>query len=314
MEEASIITITDLESGTSFRKLAPKRGNVAYARKMNERRRELDDLLRRLEFDYDVEVPGEHTRHKMCCQFLITFTYDQKVWPIAYAWRNVTKDLAKMRVQLKREIENYYGEKVHIRSITSKEGNEAGWPAPHMIVVFDRPLLCGRYKGKWKHPRYIPKNQKWKNQVFGFTDSKKVFHPGKIWSRGFCDIRAVTGNKVGNRSTASYAFKYLAKACKVEKGSEGGIAFKTMAWHKKYNLRAIHISSQFKEMLNPIRLDSSLHQSQQIVPRYWIFDSVEYCNLSDFWSIMSGCGPPKHGNSYLPLGIQRFHEETPIEC
>lgn len=244
-------------------------------------------------------------RYRNCCMFLLTFTYS-RAWPIGYAWRNVTKDLSMMRIQLKRELEARFGVKVSIRSITSKEGSESGYPAPHMLIIFDHPILCTRYKGRG-HSRYIIQDNEWKKKVFGWMDQKnKVYHQGKIWHRGYVDVRGIVGNKIGKKTAVGYSYKYMTKACKCE---ESSTAFKTCAWHYRYNLRAIQVSAQFKQMLNPARLDRTLHESQQILSHYWVFDHVDYCLLDDFFKIMSGCGPPLHGNSYMPVLYWTIHEK-----
>jgi len=56
-----------------------------------------------------------------------------------------------------------------------------------------------------------------------------------------------------------------------------------MAWQKHFNLRGVHISRSFKDILNPVRLDTIMHESQQPI---WSFDHAEHISLKDFDAFM----------------------------
>jgi hypothetical protein len=287
LETASIVQIKDLATGDIQRRLSPKRGNLAYARKKRGQLNEYDQLMKGLVFD----APVKNSRtHRDCMMFLVTCTYNRS-YSIEEAWKRVTNDQKKARISLKRRLEEAlngmtkreYGKRkrrgmiskewqtISIRSMTVKEGQKDGYPAPHTILILDRPIRCIRYTSKRGEVKRIVQNQKLWRAI------------KSSWPYGHSDINGIVKNKVGKRSAAGYVMKYLTKAVK---SGEHDLAFKTMAWQKHYNLRPMHVSSQFKEMLNPVRLDTILSESQQVSGHMWVFDRVEYVKLSDFDNIM----------------------------
>lgn len=288
LETASIVYTKDLATGDVQKRLSPKRGNLAYSRKKRSQLNEYEQLMKGLEFDRSV---SNSRVHKDCHMLLVTFTYERST-PIENAWGCLTDDLKKARIYIKRRLEEdlngmtkrEYGKRkrrgksleelqtISIRSMTAKEGQKDGYPAPHMILILDHPIRCIRHTSKKEGVKWIVQNQVlWK----AIKDS---------WPHGHSDIRGIVKNKVGKRSAVGYVMKYLTKAVK---SGERDLAFKTMAWQKHYNLRPMHVSSQFKEMLNPARLDTILSESQQVSGHMWVFDRVEYVKLSEFDRIMT---------------------------
>lgn len=260
---ASINTFVNLANGEKRRSLAPKRGNPAYARKQRKKIKSIISDMSGLK--WEVPRPGRGT-HLGCMMFLVTFTYDHNKVTAPEAWKNMSKDIASTKIQIKRALKAD-----HIRTFLVKEGTHSDYPAPHMLVIVDRPVECVRYSGK-HGPKFI---------IASRQQNEKV---KRTWKNGFLDIQAVKNAKVGKASAVAYLGKYLVKAVDVQ--DKNSVAFRTMAWLKHYNLRTMHISSGFKEILNPLRLDTILHESQQIVGRKWVFDSVEYCELNDFCKII----------------------------
>jgi hypothetical protein len=263
LSTASINTFVDLAGGDKVRSLAPKRGNQAYARRQRKKIKSIIDDMSRLQ--WEITRPGRGT-HLGCMMFLATFTYDQKKISAFDAWKNISKDVASTKVQIKRALNAD-----HIRTFLVKEGTLGDYPAPHMLIIVDRPVECVRYRGK-KGIKYIIASRRQFEQV------------KRTWKNGFLDIQAVKGAKIGRRSAIAYLGKYLVKA--VDVTDKESVGFRTMAWLKHYNLRTMHISSAFKEMLNPARLDTILHESQQKNSHLWVFDSVEYCDLKSFCDII----------------------------
>lgn len=260
---ASINTFTDLATGDKVRSLAPKRGNPAYARKQRKKIKSIIDDMARLQWEN--KRPGRGV-HMGCMMFLTTLTYDHNKVSAEDAWKNCSKDVASSKVMIKRALGAD-----HIRTFMVKEGTSSDYPAPHMLVIVDKPVECVRYSGK-KGKKYIIASRQQHTKV------------QRAWKNGYLDIQAVVNAKVGRRSAIAYLGKYLVKA--VDVTDHNSVAFKTMAWLKHYNLRTMHISRDFKNILNPVRLDTILHESQQIVGRMWVFDSVEYCDLNNFCAII----------------------------
>jgi len=260
VNNASVNYFRNEIDGEMIRALAPKRGNRAYARLQKKK---IDDVISGLDkLNFEVSLPGRNGVHLGMMMFLVTLTYDHKRITAYDAWGGMSKDIASAKVQIKRALGAS-----HINVMTVKEGTQGDYPAPHLLVIVDRPVHCIRYKGK-RGIKYILQSR---------TQLDVVKH---AWKHGFLDIQGVKDQKVGKRSAVAYLGKYLVKAVDLEKDD---VAFHTMAWQKHFNLRSMHISRQFKDLLNPVRLDTNMHESQQ---GSWVFDHVQYIDLSDFDSIM----------------------------
>lgn len=262
LETASIVHMKDLATGDIQRRLAPKRGNRAYARKQEKKMRDLESGFKGLVFDRP--LPGRN--HKACHMFLSTLTYDQKNISKEDAWKNISHDIKSMKVMLSRAL---HAE--HIDVLTVKEGTESGYPAPHLLVIVDRPVICVRHKNRRGEITYR------------LADHVQLGKVKQTWKNGFLDIKAVVNNKVGAYSAVHYTMKYLVKSVDAKKKD---LAFKQMAWQKKFNLRAMHIGQSFKNLVNPVRLETILNESQQVKGHMWVFDHIEYIKLSDFDKIM----------------------------
>lgn len=280
LNDASIVYIRNVETGEKVRHLAPKRGNKAYAAKYRKRMNELSAALSSCQLDEPFGATGKYRRTKA---LLVTFTYWDKSMDIQGAWSNVSYDLAKWKIQAKRKL----GAE-SIATLAIKEGNEAGYPAPHMLILLDRPVIVERHVGK--------KNKQitWRVNSFPVLDALK-----DAWKRGFIDVQGICDQKVSDGSKkvsiVRYVFKYLTKAVDVEPSEEPdnsirdkyrNIGIKTFAWQKLLMLRPLHISKSFKDF---VRLDTAMHESQHGV---WIFDHSDPCRLLDVGLILASSMPP----------------------
>lgn len=260
VSNASINHFVNLSNGDTFRRLAPKRGNRAFARLQKKK---IDDVIAGLDkLNFEVSLPGRNGVHLGMMMFLVTLTYDHKKITAYDAWGGMSKDIASAKVQIKRALGAS-----HINVMTVKEGTQGDYPAPHLLVIVDKPVHCIRYKGK-RGIKYILQSRAQLDVV------------KRAWKHGFLDIQGVKDQKVGKRSAVAYLGKYLVKAVDLEKDD---VAFHTMAWQKHFNLRSMHISRDFKNLLNPVRLDTNMHESQQ---GSWVFDHVQPIDLREFDSIM----------------------------
>lgn len=269
---AEVVTIKDLATGQRYARLSPKRGNKAYASKMRKKFKDLEAGMKGLSFDGASRA--SRPIYRDCQKFLITFTYDPSRNDKFDAWAGMSKDIAKAKVTMKRQLGVN-----SIRSLLVKEGTQSGYPAPHMLLVIDRPVRCYRHIGKYRR-------ESWRLQNQGLLRALKG-----CWKNGFVDIQAVVHNKVdGNKADLEYLFKYMSKS--VEVGGSVGLVEKQNAFQKLYNLRTVQVSKQFQQLLNrDARLDPLLNESQQVEAHKWVLESVEYCSLSDFHTvIMSKAG------------------------
>ena len=276
--DASVVSLRDLATGETVRKLSPKRGNPAYAYRQRKRTEQLAEGLRGLSFSEPLQLG--RNGYVRSCAFLLTLTYDQKLLSCQEAWHHISDDLAKFKIQLKRAVRCG-----HLQSITVKEGTSSGYPAPHLFVVLDAPLLCFRHSGR-------------KGIAYRLHSQALLERVRACWKRGYIDVQAVSDGQVASDSRrlplTDYLFKYLTKSLRaLKEGEPYGTAFKTFAWQKLFRQHFFHLSSGFKCLMNNVRLDTLLSKSQQVIPAYWYFIGVERCKLSEYLQIIGSLPPPK---------------------
>jgi len=296
-DKATVNVLHDLATGDRFAFLSPKRGNLAYARKQNRKLNSLMVSMARLKWDFEVPSAREKAMRKTH-RVLITFTYDQNRYTCQEAWSRVTKDIKKFKVQMTRIMgmdEQHIGKNGRIyhkrrpsgeASVTVKEGTLNGYPAPHMIVLLDHPVLVFRHQNRKGEATWRVQS----NRILLGVKSK--------WQQGFIDIQGVVNDVVSDGECTSealpYLFKYLAKAYKmapsidIENLSDSTkLALVTHAWNKLFRLRSLHISKQFKERTNPQRLDYNDIESQQRCSHYWTFEEAVPTKLTEFCDVVS---------------------------
>lgn len=281
LNNASITYIKDLATGDVIRRLAPKLGNMAYARKKRSIVHDLDRAFEGLTFDQDV---FGNDVHKDCHLFLLTLTYDHK-GTIEEAWANLTNEVKKAKILIQRELErdinpgrtrtvkgrsNPSWERVHLRTFMVKEGQKSGWPAPHMLLILDRPIRCVKYHAR-KDTRYIIQNSSLWRAV------------KNCWKNGNSDIHAIVSDSNIRASPCRYVAKYLTKAVDA---TQDPLGFRMLAWAHKYRQRPMHLSRQFKNVFNPARLETYCYESQPMKGHKWVFDGSEAVDLREFHKVM----------------------------
>jgi len=276
--DASVVTLRDLATGETVRKLSPKRGNPAYARLQRKRTVQLAEGLRGLSFSEPLQLGRDN--YIRSCALFITLTYDHEAISCQEAWHRLSYDVAKFKVQFKR-----VSGSAHIQSIRVNEGSESGYPSPHVFVILDAPLTCFKHSGH-------------KGTTYRLHSYAMLQRIKSAWRRGWADVQAVHNGRVsdGNRSLPlpNYLFKYLTKSLRaLKEGEPYGTAFKTFAWQKLFRLHFFHLSSGFKCLMNSVRLDTLLSKSQQVIPAYWYFIGAERCKLSEYLQIIGSLPPPK---------------------
>lgn len=280
VEDASITYIRNMQTGEKVRKLAPKRGNKAYAANYKKRMNALTEAIANCQLDEPFGSTGKYFKTKA---ILVTFTYKQADISLQAAWANVSSDLAKWKIQAKR--------KLGIKSIATlaiKEGTQSGYPAPHMLILLSSPVIVHRHESAKGH------GITWRLHSLPILDSLK-----NSWHRGFIDVQGIINKKVSNGnskvSIVRYLFKYLTKAIDTEPSEEPNnsirekyrnIGIKTFAWQKLFMLRPLHISKAFKDT---VRLDTPMRQSQHGI---WYFDHADRCKLADAGYILQSSMPP----------------------
>jgi len=269
------------ESVTVFRNMfgdeicyqAPRRGNYSYSSKKKKTRDFLEDGIDKLQLWWPV---GGRSNLFYTHMLFITLTFPRLdgQYNKQLAWQFLTKEIAKFRYKLGRFLGS------SIASFTVKEGCEDGYPAPHVLIMFDRPL-------------YVYRHVNYKGEVtYRLKNNSLRKHIQRFWNHGYSDIQGVAD---GFRPI-EYALKYMTKGISSDLMRRyrdygiGGLTeedmtfVKTIAYQKLFNLRPMHVSAQLKARLNPpVRLDSVLSQSQH---GYWYYHKTRYMKSSEFWSML----------------------------
>jgi len=252
---------------------APRRGNYSFARKKKKLMNWIEDGLKGLKLWWPA---GGRSVMFYTHILMITLTHKRSGDPREKqeAWQNETDEIRKWRSKVARALG------VSIASITVKEGTENGFPASHVLLMLDKPVLVFRHVGQKGKITYRLQN----NTVLGKLK--------RFWPHGFVDVEGVASK---SEEPIKYVLKYMTKGLSkncIDKYRKEGldglkkheITFvKTHSYQKLFRLRPVHISSQFKARLNSSgRLDSNGPQSQHGL---WRYSTTEYMSYDKYWSM-----------------------------
>ena len=291
--DATIVGIENIITHEIHKKLAPKMGNPAYCNKKEKLIQALVDSMKGLKFDLPVSIGRGLDRD--CLMWFTTLTYDHKRYTKLGAWARVAKDVTDFKRRIRRVI-GHSG----LFSIRVLEGGESGYPAPHIIIILNKPLKAFEYHGKWRvrdQRILLGYNKKLKNgsltHIDGLNDK---------WKHGYIDFRAVVGQKVKEggkqRDPIFYTTKYVTKNVGSVKDK---VAKEMFSFLKLMHYRAIQISSAFRLMANRVssRLDMTLsqspHTSDDNQQQQSIFRAVSFqsCDLSKYSEVINAPPPQK---------------------
>ena len=139
----------NLKDGTDIFSLVCKRGNVVYTTRKSVKMDEMIELLNNGEFDYPI---GSSRQYRMSRIFFITATFDKKRFTKEEAWaslRSVPIEGTKHRYgeinRLDANLSKILGKH---GKLVCRESQEDGYPAPHMLVILDRPIRVKLHKGR----------------------------------------------------------------------------------------------------------------------------------------------------------------------
>ena len=219
----------NLESGETIYALSAKRGNKVYATRKTKNRDKIKTALDGKEFD--VPVKGFRNR-RWTRLLLVTTNFDRSQFSKEEAWaalRSTPTEGVEYRFNvmnnLNANISKIFGKH---GTLTAKEAQASGYPAPHCIYILDEPVMVEKHVGKdgkvtWRicDPRILDRiGKSMQIRKLSRKDCRKAIEMNPIWKHGFIDFEGIVreeGSRSG-RDTISYAFKYLVK-CLVEDGS-----------------------------------------------------------------------------------------------
>jgi hypothetical protein len=175
-------------------------------------------------------------------------------------------------------------------SVTAKEAQSNGYPAPHILLLLDKPVRVRRHCGK--------KGLSWRIEENGILEKMR-----NAWPWGFIDVEAVVGSENrkchGYSTPVNYLAKYLTKHLDLTKYPELAeartiqeipngqrTAVFTHLWNRILRSRDFYVSKAFKDRLN--RMSISTPVEPQIDQDKWILSAIEPClSLAAFLGIFN---------------------------
>jgi len=272
--QESVTTLKNMD-GESVSFQAPRRGNYTFAKEKKKLRKYIENGLKGLKLWWPI---GGRSKlfYTHLLMLTVTFTRLNHVGDDLEKqtdWQYCTKEVSKLRSKIARALG------VSIASVTVKEGCLDGYPAPHILIMFDRPVLIYRHVSKSGKVSYRLQNGQLLKTI------------KKYWKNGFVDIEGVAGGA----EPVKYVLKYMTKGLSkdlMERYQKYGIDgirknemtfVKTHAYQKLFRLRPVHVSAQFKARLNSSgRLDNNSPQSQHGV---WYYSNTSYMKFTEYWKM-----------------------------
>jgi len=219
---------TNLETGEIIYAQSAKRGNVVYATRKTKKRDALKNALEGKVFDYPVK--GFRNR-RMTRLLLCTVNFDRSKFTCEEAWAALRSTPIEgldytynVINKLNANISKIFGKH---GTLTSKEAQSSGYPAPHLIFILDEPVMVQRHVGKDGHVSWRLCDSRILDRIGkGISmrklcrkDYRSVIDRNPIWKHGFIDFEGIVseeGSRSG-RDAITYPFKYLVK-CLTEGG------------------------------------------------------------------------------------------------
>lgn len=232
--------------------IAPFRGNPSFTIKKHKKPQPLIDSFADCKFSKPVKGSRE-SEVRLVYSALKTLTYcrlNSKTeftsqgfptkpigsWDAGESLKGSNSWINQFKVEMSHIFGSKYG------SCTVKEGSRDNYPAPHMVVVFDKPVIAHRWGKQWL--------------IGKVHDRSLVDRVQSSWERiacAHCKINAI----VDSRAFA-YVFKYIQKSvnCKAESihsmTDPELVCFNTHLNHAVHNLNDV-ISKAFMEKINYVK-------------------------------------------------------------
>ena len=212
----------NLETGETIYAQSAKRGDVVYATRKTKKRDAVKNAIEGKIFDYPVK--GFRNR-RMTRLLLCTVNFDRSKFTCEEAWAALRSTPIEgldytfnVINKLNANISKIFGKH---GTLTSKEAQSSGYPAPHMIFILDEPVMVERHVGKDNKVSWRLCDQKILNRVgkgsimrrLARTDYRMAIKKNPIWKYGFIDFEGIVSEE-GSRSgkdAITYPFKYLVK-------------------------------------------------------------------------------------------------------
>ncbi|MDO5862289.1 MAG: hypothetical protein Q4Q58_05815 [Thermoplasmata archaeon] len=200
----------------------PKRGNHEYAKKKGKTRDEISQNISKALIDEP--VPGFRGLRTTNLLF-VTLTFDPRKYTAAQAWAALKSTCPENSVNEFNVINRFDANITKIfgthGKMVSKEAQANGYPAPHMLIILDKPVVVRRKKLKGDIVRWYIDDEATlrrlgkdaKSRALVKSDYRAAIDSNPVWKHGFYDIEGVvSGQKFnGRKNVCSYLFKYVSK-------------------------------------------------------------------------------------------------------
>ncbi len=217
---------------------APIRGNKSYARRKLKSLLPIFDFIKN-GYKFTQNVKGRRTGSVVRTNaLLITLTFNHKKYTPSDAWlslKGVNSIINQFKAGLRKKFGSY-------SAVVVKEGTESSYPAPHIILLLDKPILAHKVRDSW----YLGDN--FKRDLLDDLQN--------IWCR--LSGSFLKANAIVDSWGFTYAFKYITKGVnphafqfKDTKKSDF-TCINTHMFHKLFDLNDI-ISKKFLETLGYVK-------------------------------------------------------------
>lgn len=299
MEASDYNKFYNKETGEYVYAQVAKRGNQPYALRKAKKRDDIQAALDGKEFD--VPIDGFRNR-RMTRLLFVTLSFDRERFTPEEAW-------GALRATSPEGVECAHGPlnrfKANLRKIfgsfgciTCKEGQSSGYPAPHMILLLDEPVMVERRTGKsgtvsWRlcDPRILDRLGKGPlMRRLSKTDYRKAISMNPVWKHGFMDVEGIVSSDrfKSRKNSISYVFKYLTKCFTINGSSTISdfpdinsisdtrlrTALYTLMANKCFRTRDLVISKGFKDRIGLLPGPSEEGESKWV--RLRTYTELEY--------------------------------------
>jgi len=293
------------QTGELVYALAAKRGNPLYAAKKGETLNRILAAIANRELDY-AHPKLRESKYRYTHVLLVTVTFDPKRYTKERTWSLLRSNQIE-DFNFEHGVLNKFGANISSifglnGKITCKESNSSGYPAPHIIIVLDKPVLVERHIDKdgsisWRlvNDQILKRVGKDKHsRRMSRLDVEQAILNNPIWTHGTMDIKGVVKKdrfkKFSNGFT--YLFKYLIKTVSIERypelmdmesiGDSDNKSVRTMIYthlgNKCFRTRDIVFGKAFKDRIGllPVERTKSELEWERVktIPK-WVVDILE---------------------------------------
>lgn len=246
VEKQVCIEFYNTETHEFFYALVAKRGNLQYAIKKGAVRDEISEAMSGIVFDEP--VPGFRNLRRTRLLF-VTLTFDPRKFTAEEAWASLKSTRPEGMDNIYNVINGFAANISKIfgtnGKLVSKEAQANGYPAPHLLIILDEPVLVRRKKVKGDIVKWYIDDPAFLKRLGKDGESRKLVRSdymaaidsNPVWKHGFFDIEGVVSDQRfnGRKNVCAYLFKYMSK-CLTKDHCHSTSSLRTIKDCKDHNL------------------------------------------------------------------------------